>query len=162
SLDAASRVLPQPAVAATTVTGASISSVRRACRRGRSTTWVVTGGENFSDAGETASSTPITNTTFRTTSVSRPGTSSSPWHDVWSNAAKGRSSGLQCEEPARLTRNGRGHVTLSLDPSGGGRDHQGEGDDGDGDETHSEHERDPVSGKREAAAHRRVHPAPPA
>ena len=52
SQDAASRVLPQPAVAATTVTGASISSVRRACSRGRSTTWVVTGGENFSDAGE--------------------------------------------------------------------------------------------------------------
>ena len=55
---------------------------------------------------------------------------------IWS------ASGLQREGPARLTRNGRGHDTRSLDPSCASRDHQCEGGDGDGDETRPEHERD--------------------
>ena len=37
--------------------------------------------------------TPIRNTTFRTTSVNRPETSSSPWHDVSTNVAYGRPHG---------------------------------------------------------------------
>ena len=41
-------VLPQPAAAATTITGALDGAVTGGCRRGRETTSVTTGGENFS------------------------------------------------------------------------------------------------------------------
>jgi hypothetical protein len=50
--DAASRVLPHPAVAATSVTGASIFAVRSAFRVSRATTWLAIGGENFSAPGD--------------------------------------------------------------------------------------------------------------
>ena len=48
SQDAAKMVLPQPAAAATTVTGAPDGAVTSGCRRARETTSVTTGGENFS------------------------------------------------------------------------------------------------------------------
>jgi hypothetical protein len=48
SHDAAKIVLPQPAAAATTVTGPPDDAVTSGCRRARETTSVTTGGQNFS------------------------------------------------------------------------------------------------------------------